>query len=72
MKPKVVVISLFFVVSGIVVDGPLVVDVGTVAEDVGGVVVEVKVVVASLGVVVSDRFVFDASVVDTDPILEDV
>ncbi len=43
MKSKVLVTSLVFVVSDIVVIGPLVVDVGIV--DVGGVIVEVKLVV---------------------------
>ncbi len=59
--------------SGIVVVGPLVVDVGTVAEDVGGGIVKVKVaVVASVVVVVPGRVVVGASVVDNDVIVEDV
>ncbi len=40
----------------------------TVAEDVGGVVVEAEVVIASV-VVVPDRVVVDASVIDTDVIV---
>ncbi len=74
MKSKVVVSSLDFVVSGIVVVGPLFVNVGNVAEDVGGGVVELKVVfVASVVVVVSGRVVVDASeVVDFGTTAEDV
>ncbi len=41
--------------------GPLVIDVGTLAENVGGVVVEAKVCIVSVAVL-SDRDVVDASV----------